>query len=89
MHLPELIEKLEGIMQDIIDAGGNPAEIEVLTGSQPSYPIAAALLGVVNGDELELTESPLTRNTVWLTTSYVSGHGERSPYAPRALWDMV
>lgn len=89
MNLPDLVERLNAVMEELEAAGQSPADVEVLTGAQPTYPIAGAILGVVNGDELELTESPLTRNTVWLPTEFVGGYGERSPYAPRALWDMV
>lgn len=89
MNLPDTIEKLMEIKEDLEAAGQDPGEIEVMVGSQPSYPIAEVVLGIVNGDELELTESPLTRNTVWMVSGNVSSLSERSPYAPRALWEMI
>lgn len=89
MNLPDLIERLTAISEELESEGVDTSNIEVLTGAQPNYPIASVILGVVGGNELETTESQLTRNTVWLPTDQVHGYGDRSPYAPRALWDMV
>lgn len=89
MNLPDVIEKLMDIKEELEAAGQDPATVEMMVGSQPYHPIAGVVLGIVNGDELELTQSPLTRNTVWMVSCSVSSLSERSPYAPRALWEMV
>jgi len=94
MKLGELLDKLAAIALDLEESGIDPAEVQVLCGVQPSYPLTNVVVGAISGEELadyceERPLADLERNAVWLALDGVSGSSPYSSYAPRTLWDAL
>lgn len=81
MTVSELLDAL----QELVDDGHG--DKDVMLATQPNYPLASTLKGVVNGEELGDGEGlePDT-SVVWLLEGSQRRTG--SPYAPRDLWDL-
>lgn len=76
MKVRELIEMLEGFDGDA----------EVLLASQPGWPLANYVEGVVENAALDHDEEEdRFGDVVWI----VEGGQHRHPYAPRGVWDEV
>jgi hypothetical protein len=93
MKLDELIERLTEIQQELQDADVDTSDVEVLAGTQPTYPLTNALVGAISGEDLqEASERELPdpeRKAVWLATEQVSSWSDYNPYAPKALWEAI
>lgn len=93
MTLSELIGKLQEIEEDLAASGVMTSQVEVLAGTSPSHPIAAAIVGVISGEELEdHCEERLTdpeRLAVWVATEPVRNDSPYMSHAPRPLWDAI
>lgn len=75
-----------------------PADAEVRLATQPNYPVAFTIEGVVSPDALageveceahgnySCEEGECLGHVVWITEG---GHPEDSPYAPPAVFDAV
>lgn len=93
MKLDKLIEDLLAIQEDLRESDIDTSEVDVLAGIQPTYPLTSVVLGAVMGEELsehvegELSED--TRSAVWFATSQVDSCSKHSPYALKALWDVM
>lgn len=81
MTVNELLEQLT----EIAEAGNG--DLEVLLASQPSWPLAATIRGVVEEDSDFSDDSMDEEKVVWLVEGSSPRH--RGPYAPKELWGMV
>lgn len=87
MNVRELIEAL----QERVENGDVDEDAEVLLAHQPHWPLAETLAGVVASAELGDEESEeegldATERVLWLAAG---GHPyDRSPYAPRAVFQV-
>lgn len=95
MKLDELLEKIEAQVTDYLDSGIDPSEVEVLLAIQPSYPLTMSIAGMVSDEEVEeASEPPLeatqdSEKVFWIAASDGPGSYNRSPYAPRAIWEVL
>src|SRR3546814_19768986 len=88
-----LFRSLLAIQEDLRESDVDTSEVDVLAGTQPTYPLTNVVVGVVSGEELsDHTEHGLNedaRKAVWFATDGVSSHSKYNPYAPRALWEVA
>lgn len=93
MKLDKLIEDLLAIQEELKDQEIDTSEVEVLAGTQPTYPLTNVVLGAVHGktieDEGETELRDPERAAVWLATDQVSSYSDYNPYAPKALWEVA
>jgi hypothetical protein len=93
MKLDQLIETLLEIQEDLKDSGVDTSEVDVLAGTQPTYPLTSVVLGAISGEVLaEHSDSELSedaRKAVWMATDQVDSFSSYSPYAPKALWEAI
>src|SRR3546814_9544018 len=75
MKLDKLIEDLLAIQEDLRESDVDTSEVDVLAGTQPTYPLTNVVVGVVSGEELsDHTEHGLNedaRKAVWFATDGV------------------
>lgn len=94
------LAKLQELVNDAVEAYEasdiDPDEIEVLAGIQPNYPLTMAVAGTVTADEVLEYQRPDSEadnaspdKVFWIVTSDGPGSYDRSPYAPRALWEIL
>ncbi|MBL8857581.1 MAG: hypothetical protein JNL28_03630 [Planctomycetes bacterium] len=87
MKLRDLIERLEELEADLIEALGDDCEPEVLCAIQPQYPLAVRISGATVLDEDDEPQLLDGQPIVWIATS---GHPHGvSPYAPGAVWEAL
>lgn len=86
MSLDQLIERLQEIQRDLQDSDTDTSEIKVLVGIQPSYPLVCEITDIVFGEELD-NPSKEDVDVVWIGTDQIGGHADRSPYAPKEIWE--
>lgn len=93
MKLDALIEDLLAIQEELKSQEIDTSEVDVLAGTQPTYPLTNVVLGAVHGetiqDEGETELRDPERKAVWLATDQVSSYSDYSPYAPKALWEVA
>jgi hypothetical protein len=93
MKLDKLIEDLLAIQEELQEQDIDTSEIDVLAGTQPTYPLTNVVLGAVHGqtiqDEGETELGDAERKAVWLATEQVSSWSDYRPYAPKALWEVA
>lgn len=93
MKLDKLIEDLLAIQEELKFQEVDTSEVEVLAGTQPTYPLTNVVIGAVHGktieDESETSLGDDERAAVWLATDQVSSYSNYNPYAPKALWEVA
>lgn len=93
MKLDKLIADLQAIAEDLESQDIALSDVDVLAGTQPTYPLTNVVVGVVSGEELsDHVDHGLPsaeRKAVWFATGPLSSLSKYNPYAPKVLWEVA